>query len=461
MKKELSNLEIVKNFNRGKSIKEIAEEMGYTESTIRKRINKEYFYSESLKKYVGKDKKEEFEKLQQIAMGCNCGEEIAILTMERYENEEYWVENEFEVWDESFFSEDISMIEFLYDELEKDAEKLSVSVSEITVLYLLRYLTYFKSRKGSGLKFERNYKKSFNERDKHDGQVLLKDNEYEIRELDREIERLKDEGQDNEEIEFIVRYGADEEEETYILHEAYLRKKGFTEEEIERCSDDILGYYYLVKNRGMTDIEKMKVELKRLASERSAERERQFNKEEFEKKKKYIKKLSKNGYTREQIQSLNEYELRSHYYECGNGKTFDEVVEILAKEREKRKSNVSPFSELFETEEEGRERRLKRLKDNGYTDEQIESLNDRELTEHYLFGRDKSFDEVVQILKLKEIEETGKLKELYKAAEIIINRKQGDKSWIEDFKNEIRLKIQKEIEEGKDRKVYTGCVAIH
>jgi len=469
MSKELSNIEIVKKLNRGENIKEIAKQMGYTESTIRKRINKEYFYSESLKKYIGKDKKEEFERLQQIASENNCTQEIAILIMKRYEDEEYWEENEYEVWDESFFSEDITMIEFLYDELKKDAEKLSVNVSDVAVLYLLRYLTYFKVRKGSGLEFERNYKKPLNERKKHDNQVLIKDDEYEIRELDREIKRLKDEGYDNEEIEFITRYGADEEGETYILYKTYLKKQGFTNDQIIQINkSDLCAYYQYVKSGEIKEFEKIKKELERQELEYKAEVEKEeleYQKEILAEKNKRIAELKENGYTDDQIEALNNYELMRHYKECNTGKTFDEIVEILKEEEIERNKGCK----YIETDEETRERHIKGLKENRYTDKQILSLNENEISEHYRCihihegecFEGECFDFITECLRIEEIKKEERVKRLEEAAaEKILNRIEGDISWIEELKNEIILRIQKEIEEGKERKLYTGCVAI-
>lgn len=467
MKQELSNLEIIKKFNRGQSIKEIAEEIGYTESTIRKRINKEYFYSESLKKYVGKDKKKEFEKLEQILLEKNCTEEIAILIMERYKDEEYWEENEYEIWDECFFNEDITINEFLYDELEKDAEKLSVSISDVAVLYILRYLTYLKKQKGSGLKFERNYKKPLNEREKHDTQVRLKDGEYEIRELDREIERLKDEGYDNEEIEFITRYAS--EEETDILYKSYLTKKGFNNHQIMQIKkNDLCAYYQYVKSGEIEEFEKIKEELKKRELEYKAEVEREekeYQEKEYAEKKKYIAGLKENGYTDEQIEGLDDYELRKHYKECNQGKTFNEIVQILNREEIER----NKMDKYFETDEETRERHIKGLKENRYTDNQILSLNENEISEHYRCihinegecFEGECFDFITECLKVEKIKEEDRIKELEVSAEKIVNRQEGDFSWIDALKNDIRLRIQEDIREGKERKIYTGSVAIH
>ena len=465
MNKELTNKEIVKKINNGESLKKIAEEIGYTESAIRKRINKEYFYSKGIKKYIRKDKKKDIEKLESLSRQCNAMDEIGILIMERYKNEEYWEENEYEIWDELYVDEKIVIPEFLYDELMEDCKKLSVDIDEVIQLYLLRYVTYFKKRNGSGLNFERNYDKAFDKRENHDSQVLLKDNEYEIRQLDREIKRLSNEGNDNEEIEFITRYGADEEEETDILYKAYLRKKGFNNGQIIQIKkNDLYTYYRYVKNGEITEFEKIKEELKRQELEYKAEvekEEKEYQEKKLEEKNQNIAVLKENGYTDKQIQRLSDYEIKQHYKKCKEGKTFNEIVKMLKSEEIER--NILDKYISSETKEEKKERHIAVLKENGYTDEQIKGLNENQILEHclYLYTHNgESFELVKEGLKIKKNKEYERIKELENAAEKIISREENDKSWIEDAKNEIRLKIEKEISEGKERKIYTGSIPI-
>lgn len=421
MSNELSVEEIVKRINSGDRFKNIADEMGYTQSTLKKRVNKEYYYCAGLKKYIRKDNKNQLEELERIILGNNAAEEIAMLVMERYQDEEYWEDNEYEVWDENFIDENIVMVDFLYNELLRDAEKLSISFSNIVMLYLLRYLAYFKKRNGSGLKFERNYRKSIDKRKDHDSQVIIKDDEYEIRALDRTIKRLREDGLDNEESEFIVKYGAEEEEETYILHKVYLKKCGFNEDEISGIPlDSLWRYYDLAKNHGFNDMKMIELEIKRLD---------QLEREQIE----YEESKSENN------ESIDDSDDVAIY----TAPVFNDI--------------------LFETEEEKNERHVQKLKENGYTKDQILGLDSKALSKHcmYLY-RDEcnSFEDVLEAIKRDEFKKQKRVRELERAAEIIVNRNEGDTYWIEEVKENIRANIKREIEEGKERKLYTGTVAL-
>lgn len=175
MTKELTTYQIVDRINRHGGLKDIAKEMGYTESTLRKRIEKDYYYSKQYKMWTSIEFKE-LHEADKIWSNLDCFSEINIITMERYEDQEYWKEREYNIFGEECVKEEISLLKHLDKELTEDSERLGVSKRDFIQLCLLRYYKSYKKKKGSGLEFEKEYEKKGFER--VDGLWKVDVNEY-------------------------------------------------------------------------------------------------------------------------------------------------------------------------------------------------------------------------------------------------------------------------------------------
>jgi bifunctional DNA-binding transcriptional regulator/antitoxin component of YhaV-PrlF toxin-antitoxin module len=156
---------VTQRLNKRESFKDVAKDIGFESSTFRKRVEKEYCWSSADKCFVPKMYREEFglEEFDVLRTSADCLEETQILIMERYKDKDHWKEEEYNCFGEKCIKEECILIEHLDKELTEDAEKLGISKSELIQLYLLRYLSKNRKRKGSGLKFERGYKKTTQE----------------------------------------------------------------------------------------------------------------------------------------------------------------------------------------------------------------------------------------------------------------------------------------------------------
>lgn len=156
---------VTERLNKRESFKDIAKDIGFGSSTFRKRVEKEYCWSSADKCFVPKMYREEFglEEFDVLRTSADSLEETQILIMERYKDKDYWKEEEYNCFGEKCIKEECILIEHLDKELTEDAEKLGISKSDVIQLYLLRYLSKNRKRKGSGLKFERGYKKTTQE----------------------------------------------------------------------------------------------------------------------------------------------------------------------------------------------------------------------------------------------------------------------------------------------------------
>ncbi|WP_160692572.1 hypothetical protein [Clostridium sp. C2-6-12] len=157
---------VTQRLNKRESFKEVAKDIGFeSDSTFRKRVEKEYYWSSADKCFLSKMYREEFglEEFDVLRTSADSLEETQILIMERYKDKDYWREEEYNCFGEKCIKEECILIEHLDRELTEDAEKLGISKSEVIQLYLLRYLSKNRKRKGSGLKFEREYKKTTQE----------------------------------------------------------------------------------------------------------------------------------------------------------------------------------------------------------------------------------------------------------------------------------------------------------
>jgi len=159
---------VTQRLNKREKFKDVAKDIDFEESTFRKRLEKEYYWDLVDKQFIHisyKDYKKEngLEEFDILRTSADCMEETQILIMERYKDKDYWKKEEYNCFGEKCKKEEILLIEHLDRELKEDAEKLGISKSEVIQLYLLRYLSKNKKRKGSCLKFERGYKKSSQE----------------------------------------------------------------------------------------------------------------------------------------------------------------------------------------------------------------------------------------------------------------------------------------------------------
>lgn len=156
---------VTERLNKSESFKDVAKDIGFESSTFRKRVEKEYCWSFADKCFVPKMYRKEFglEEFDVLRTSADCLEETQILIMERYKDRDYWKEENYNCFGEKCIKEECILIEPLDKELTEDAEKLGLSKDNLIQLYLLRYLSKNKKRKGSGLKFEREYKKTTHE----------------------------------------------------------------------------------------------------------------------------------------------------------------------------------------------------------------------------------------------------------------------------------------------------------
>jgi hypothetical protein len=156
---------VTERLNKRENFKDIAKDIGFESSTFRKRVEKEYCWSFADKCFVPKMYREDFalEEFNVLRTSADSLEETQILIMERYKDKDYWKEEEYNCFGEKCIKEECILIEHLDKELTEDAEKLGISKSNVIQLYILRYLSKNRKRKGSGLKFERGYKKTTQE----------------------------------------------------------------------------------------------------------------------------------------------------------------------------------------------------------------------------------------------------------------------------------------------------------
>lgn len=156
---------VTQRLNKRESFKDVAKDIGFESSTFRKRIEKEYCWSSADKCFVPKMYREEFglEEFDALRTSADALEETQILIMERYKDRDYWKEKEYNCFGEKCIKEECILIEPLDKELTEDAEKLGISKSNLIQLYILRYLSKNRKRKGSDLKFERGYEKTTQE----------------------------------------------------------------------------------------------------------------------------------------------------------------------------------------------------------------------------------------------------------------------------------------------------------
>lgn len=270
---------VIDRLRNGDAVKVIAKDMLIGESKLHKEITKfGYVYDKKAKLWYHKDNKLSKYAIDTIK-NCDIEEKIEIIAESRY----YFKDGYF--YDDKGYSE-LSIYEGIYKELEELAgEYCCDSTEELIEYILLNFLDCVRPR---------NREKEFKKR------------------------RLKENGYDEYEIKFIIDHGADEESDIDILWTTYLKRKGYTEEQLTYLDKNNITYkhYELISNNVCENFELADTHLKSLMEE-------------------YLKRA---GYSYEKINLINkDYKLLEDHYvsiKDGTHKDFESVTKYLQELKE-------------------------------------------------------------------------------------------------------------------------------